>query len=131
MSQLLGKTVLVEETEETTLIEVDLDYLETLTKDNPALRQALLQTMESETPEELNRLKAAADQEKWDDVRGYAHRLKSTLQLIGSQNLHARLEAVERDARDRRDTPSLTAKIQQLSLEIEAALIQVRKISMS
>ncbi len=111
--------------------EIDLSYLEMITRDNPALKKELLATMERETPEELGRLEEASAAERWDDVRAYAHRLKSTLQLIGSSALHNRLQGIERDARDRRDTGSLGEIIRQLSLEIRAALEHVRKITSS
>jgi CheY-like chemotaxis protein len=130
MAQLLGSAKHAAVAEDTVAPPpIDLAYLDTLTRDNPGLRRELLLTMERETPEELARLELAASAARWDDVRGYAHRLKSTLQLIGSADLHARVEALERDARDQRDTSALPALIAQLNQEIRAALQRVREFS--
>jgi CheY-like chemotaxis protein len=131
MARLLGPNKPAANIEEPTVLSpaIDLAYLDTLTRDNPALRRELLLTMERETPEELARLEQAAAASRWDDVRGYAHRLKSTLHLIGSAELHARVEALERDARDQRETAQLPARIDQLNREIRAAMQRVREFS--
>ncbi len=130
MARLLGSAKNTAAVEDTVAPPpIDLAYLDALTRDNPALRRELLLTMERETPEELARLELAASAGRWDDVRGYAHRLKSTLQLIGSADLHARVEAVERDAHDQRETGALPVLIEQLNREIRAALQRVREFS--
>lgn len=101
---------------------VDLRYLDSLTAHNPDLRGELLDTMERETPEELARLATAAAEARWDEVRAHAHRLKSTLQLLGSDALHGALQVLEQDARDRRDTDAIPARLERLDARIRATL---------
>ena len=108
--------------------EVDLSYLDKLTVGKPELRAELMSTMIKETPEELDRLRVAAAAGRWSEVRAFAHRLKSTLQLLGSRELRDRLEGVEQDARDERDTETLPGRIENLDHAISAALARATEI---
>lgn len=104
--------------------DVNLDYLDQLTAHNAALREELLATMERETPDELERLLSASAEGQWDQVAGYAHHLKSTLQLLGSESLRQQLKAVELDARAHEELDTLPQRIAYLNRAVRLALAE-------
>jgi HPt (histidine-containing phosphotransfer) domain-containing protein len=81
------------------ICHINLDYLHQLSGNDKEFEKQILQQFILQTPEELNRLKQAIDENDFDKIRRMAHSLKSTVGYVGlAEELNPALDRMEKKA---------------------------------
>ena len=95
--------------------DLDLSHLKQFADGNEEFMLEIIEIFISQTPEQLQEMQEAATHSDWTAVRGIAHKLKSSLALIGVQQAQELNNHIEHAALHRIETEQLAAQIAQLA----------------
>lgn len=79
---------------------INLENLRVLSRNNKDFIREILEVYLANMPADLDRMKHALDQDEWNTVRYFAHKLKSSSFTIGFIEGHAKFQEIERSIRD-------------------------------
>lgn len=74
---------------------ITLNYIETLTGNNPNLKLTMLETVFKGLPKDLQQLNTDIDNQNWQNLKQSAHKLKSTTQYLGLALTAETLKGIE------------------------------------
>lgn len=94
----------------------NLTYLEELTDNDKAFMDRIVGMFLEQVPSELDRLQAGVDSQNMAEVQKIAHKIKSTVSLLGAKSMGLRLKEIEELA----SSSTETAKVEQLCRELVA-----------
>ncbi|MEX0812795.1 MAG: response regulator [Chitinophagales bacterium] len=83
--------------------QLNMNFINTLTGENSALKKKLLDLVLEETPEELVILKSSIENQNWERVRSVAHKMKSSFSYLGMKNILEVIKAIELEAKEEKD----------------------------
>lgn len=111
-------------------INIDLSFLKEMAQGNSAFMEEILTMFINTTPESLAKMKEAIDNQDWDTLKAIAHRLKSSMFLIGIKELEMNMATIEQLApnpEERQVIPGIlarTRKICELAIEKLKPMLQ-------
>lgn len=89
---------------------INLDNLKNISRHNSAFIREILEVYLTNTPQDLEKMGQAVDQEDWQIVRYFAHKLKSSSFTIGFDNGHRQFQEIEhiiKNDQDKEEVPAL------------------------
>lgn len=86
----------------------DIKYLETVSQGNTAFIIDMLNIFITKTPETFEILKKAIQEEDWQSVGFYAHKLKATYAYVGLEELKNTIVEIEQKAKNISDTHTIS-----------------------
>ncbi|MFN5704268.1 MAG: Hpt domain-containing protein [bacterium] len=85
-----------------------MKYLESVSQGNTAFIIDMLNIFITRTPETFDILKKAIQEEDWQSVGFYAHKLKATYAYVGLEDLKKTIIEIEQKAKHITDTHTIT-----------------------
>ncbi len=85
-----------------------MKYLESVSQGNTAFIIDMLNIFITRTPETFEILRKAIQEEDWQSVGFYAHKLKATYAYVGLEDLKATIIEIEQKAKKAVDTHTIT-----------------------
>jgi HPt (histidine-containing phosphotransfer) domain-containing protein len=113
----------------TTYQYIQLDYLETMTDNDPDMMQTMLEMLITEIPEEMDKMKVALADENWEELFQLSHKMKTTLSFIGNEKMTEMNKKLEHNARHNEnlhEVPDLVNQLYDLSEFVVAELKQIQ-----
>lgn len=105
---------------------IDLQNLKVLSRHNLSFVREILEVYLSNTPRDMSNLAECVEKEEWNDVRYYAHKLKSSSFTIGFDSgykVYQEMETLIKEEGDMTEIPPLMAKAKSLC---DQALVEVK-----
>jgi PAS domain S-box-containing protein len=84
-------------------VNINLTFLKEMAGGNEAFMEEILSMFINTTPESLGKMAEALAKEDWDQLQGIAHRLKSSMFLIGIKELEMNMTTIEQSAQNPKD----------------------------
>ncbi len=103
-----------------------LDLLNVTAGGNKDFIQKMVALFVNTFPEYMQSLHDAIKQENWKEVKFYAHKMKSTIDLLGISSLKAEIRQLEHDAEQLQNLAKLPALENKIRLVLETVLIQIK-----
>jgi PAS domain S-box-containing protein len=103
-------------------IRLDLEYFNTVTEQDKDLKVRMLRIMLDETPDEVKKMKQYLAEEKWDNLRAIAHKMKSSMQFLGLKNTLEYVKFIELSAKEKINLTLLPDKVNQVAADCEEAV---------
>jgi HPt (histidine-containing phosphotransfer) domain-containing protein len=89
-------------------ITIDLGFLKEMAQGNSAFMEEILTMFINTTPESLTKMQEAIDNQDWDQLKAIAHRLKSSMFLIGIKELEMNMATIEQLALNPEERPVIS-----------------------
>ena len=103
----------------------DLTYLKEVSKGNDAFMLDMVDIFLTKTPETLQILEKAINQQDWEQVGFYAHKLKATYAYMGMLALKEELIKIEKSAKNRTDLELIPSIYNHLREQTSPALQEI------
>tara|TARA_R110002049_G_scaffold99635_7_gene242574 strand:+ start:812 stop:1165 length:354 start_codon:yes stop_codon:yes gene_type:complete len=108
--------------------KIDLSYLKEVTGGSTEIIQEMLELFLSETQGQIEQLKEKCTASEWEDVKAEAHKLKPTFLYVGLKDIHAKLEAIESNARNKENLKDLSILINSVEKEFNSVKGEVKDL---
>jgi len=106
--------------------KLDLEYFHTITEEDTELKVRMMRIMLDETPVEVRKLKEFLAEENWDGVRSMAHKMKSSMQFLGLDDMLELMRSIELSAKEKNNLQALPEKVNKVVLACDAVMEQLR-----
>lgn len=107
---------------------LNLTYLMELSMGNPDFQREMIGTFRKQTPEELDRMQRACKAEQWDEVKRVAHKLKSSLYIVGAEHLialFAEIEAAPMQMKKKKQFALIEKGMEEVNAQLDAYLLNL------
>ncbi len=112
---------------------LNLEYLKEITSDDPALLIEMLNVCIQNTPPQLLYLQETMKAQDWPELKAIAHKLKSTVGVVGLDECLPILKTIEERAVQQKDLDTLPALVSEVTQKcnkaIELLKIEVEKLT--
>ena len=105
----------------------NLDYLKSITEANDAMMRELITIFKEQVAELSVALKDAYDKQDWDNLSKLAHKAKSTVAVVGINDLAAELKNLELWAHERKNTESYAKIVEKFIFVCKEALNELKE----
>ena len=105
---------------------IDLQNLKTLSKHNHSFIREILEVYLTNTPRDLRDLESAVNEERWPDVRYFAHKLKSSSFTLGFDKGYSLFMQIEGIIKDDQSPDPVPALFTDAAALCEKAFIEIK-----
>lgn len=105
----------------------DLEHIKLFLGEDKQQLENMITIFLSETPRMLNDLNQNFDQKKYDEVKFYAHKLKSSIDLFQINGLQKDIRVLEKLASEQNDIPGIEKYVSEITSTLEGVLMDIRK----
>lgn len=105
----------------------DLSYLRTTAKNDDEFLREIVDTFLASTPEILSEMEACIEQNQIDRVGRLAHKVKSSLVLLGMNKLKEEARLIELQANEQQSANAVGDKAKQFIMDCRNALVSLRQ----
>lgn len=109
---------------------INLENLQNLSRHNESFVKEILEVYLTNTPKDLEQMGVAVDQQDWQKVRYFAHKLKSSSFTIGFEDGHRQFQHIEHLIKNEEDVSVVPGLFNQ-SVEMCDACIKAIKIELT
>jgi len=109
---------------------IDLKNLKTLSKHNHGFIREILEVYLTNTPLDVDKLVDAVEEENWEEVRYFAHKLKSSSFTLGFEDGYAVFQKIESIIKDHQDVAAIPSLCKEAVALCDEVTVQV-KIALS
>ncbi|MEZ5045759.1 MAG: ATP-binding protein [Chitinophagaceae bacterium] len=107
---------------------LNLNYLNTILKNNEDLIQKVLQTYSSEVPKFLSRLEMGIRQEQYDEIFFCVHRLIASIGFVGlPEKIKYSMEKIEQDAKNKENIHHIKSEYATISPALYQSIEEVKE----
>ena len=108
--------------------KVDLTYLNQMSDGNNELIVEMAEIYKSQIPEFINNLQEAYKNNDWQQLAAIAHKAKSSVAIIGLNNLANELKTLETDAKEGVNTDNYLKIINNFIETAQASIVELENI---
>lgn len=105
---------------------INLENLRVLSRNNDDFIREILEVYLTNTPRDIESMRAALSNEDWQTVRYFAHKLKSSSFTIGFIEAHGIFQQIEYAIRDNPIKPEVDHLVQHAIERCEACYVEIR-----
>lgn len=109
-------------------VEINLSLLKEMAAGNQEFMDEVLHMFITTTPDSLQKMKDALENENWDQLKGIAHRLKSSMFLIGIKELEMNMATIEQSAQKQNDRHLIGSLLARTQLICDLAIKQLKQL---
>ena len=108
----------------------DLTYLKNMTDDDPKLIREMIEIFTRQVDEYSFEFQSLYNKKKWTDLSRLAHKVKSSLAIMGMNDLSDKMKELEVLAEKEKDINRYQAIIQQFIIESKKAVKELNHIEL-
>lgn len=105
----------------------DLSVLERMVNGDKEFMRQMIQMFLNKVPADADRLKKAQKEQDWDQVGQIAHKIKSSIKMMGIHSLLDRIVVIEKDAKDNININLLSHKLDDFFNVLEQVMESLKK----
>jgi HPt (histidine-containing phosphotransfer) domain-containing protein len=105
---------------------IDLQNLMVLSRQNLSFVREILEVYLANTPRDMDALQERVDESDWEQVRYYAHKLKSSSFTIGFDEGYKIYKEMETLIKDEEDTSGMPALMDRAAQLCDQAIVEVK-----
>ncbi|WP_200505717.1 hybrid sensor histidine kinase/response regulator [Adhaeribacter terrigena] len=109
-------------------VNIDLTFLKEMAAGNQAFMDEIIGMFISGTPESLQKMQEAIHENDWPNVKAIAHRLKSSMFLIGIKELEMNMAAIEQNAQNPEEQEMVQKLLDRTRKICEIAIQKLRQL---
>ena len=106
---------------------LDFSYLQEITGDEPEIMKEMLDLFIRDIPTQLQNVRDFYNEGNLTSVGTEAHKLKPTLQYIGSNEMHEMIKQIEYSGKHQVDTDQIPEFLEKLFVLLEDALKELKE----
>ncbi|MFO8128403.1 MAG: Hpt domain-containing protein [Bacteroidales bacterium] len=104
----------------------DLSTVKEFVGDNPEQIRGLVMIFVEDVPEMLEKLNTGKENGDWDEVKFFAHKLKSSIDLFRISPIQQVIRDIEMIARERKELERIPPLLERVNITLDQALIALR-----
>jgi len=108
--------------------KIDLTYLKSMACDSPELIKEMLEIFLEQIPEFIRDLNESLSAKEYNTLGAIAHKAKSSVSIVGMNNLANELKELELKSRAGEDVESYKGYIEHFEQACQSAIVQINEI---
>ncbi|MFC5270187.1 response regulator [Adhaeribacter terreus] len=109
-------------------VNIDLTFLKEMAAGNQTFMDEIIGMFISATPESLQKMQEAINENDWTNVKAIAHRLKSSMFLIGIKELEMNMATIEQNAQNAEENELVQKLLDRTKKICEAAITKLKQL---
>lgn len=101
---------------------VNLDYLRDLADGSVEFMEEMIDMFFEQAPESINDIQTAMSEKDYPRLRAYAHKMKSSVSIVGADDLLTKLKTCETNAATETNVEDLPALVEAIVKETDEVL---------
>lgn len=106
---------------------IDLNHLKTVSCDDETFMIKTINTFIKNLSADIDSMKQNLSLEDWDGIRSLAHKMKSSMKLVGSKKMESAMSEIEKISASGKDLKTLSQLIDKISIERDIVINELEK----